>query len=427
LAPGFIGSMATISALFMAVVALVLLIACSNIAILLLARSAARKREFGIRLALGASRGQLVRQLLAESSVLAVVGGVGAAALAFVTARLLTQIYLPVPMPIALEFDFDWRVVTFAAIASLASTLLFALGPALQSAKTDVVSWLKTGQGHTGPQGARGRFGLVAAQVAMSTVLLITAATLIQSLSALKTADRRFSTDHILMVTLSLSTADYTRERGTAFLERALNVVERKEGVICATFADNVPLTHNSLLLPATLQREPAVRETTRDRAFQVYINRVSQGHFRTLNIPLLEGRDFTALDTTESIAVGIANQSLASRFWPGESPIGRRLFSTDGSGIEIIGLAADSKYESLDEPPKALLYRPLAQSYVPTVTLLVKTAGDPSLAAPFVRKELSELDPNLLTYNLNTLESRVGLNLLPNRAAAIVAGILGT
>lgn len=429
LAPGFIGNMTAIAALFMAIVSLVLLIICGNIAVLLLARSAARKREFGVRLALGASAGQLVRQLLAESLVLALAGGLGACSLAFVTAKLLSQIYLPVPMPIALEFVFDWRVVAFAIAASLISMLLFALGPALESARTDVTSSLKTSPSAARIAGSGGRFGIVAAQIGMSTVLLVTTVTLVHSLSVLKSTNGGFSTDRVLMATLNFSAADYTPQQGVAFLDRALAAVAARNWVVSATFADNVPLTGNSPLAQDNLQKTPGAEQRSRNAKIQpppVYINRVSTGHFVTLGIPLISGRDFTATDNSVSPAVGIVNQTLASRFWPGESPLGKQLFSKDGSAVQIVGIARDSKYVSLDEAPKAMLYRPLAQSYVSLVTLLVKTTGDPAKAAPFLQKELDRLDPNLVAYNFNTLESRVGLALAPNRAAAILAGILG-
>ncbi len=427
LAPGFIGSMTLLSALFLAVVVLVLLIICSNIAILLLARSVSRRREFGVRLALGASAGQLVRQLLAESLVLAVVGGAGATALAFATARLLSQIYMPVPMPITLGFQFDWRALAFAAIATFASMLLFALAPALESVKTDVVSSLKSAGGEASAAGARSRFALVAFQIGMSTVLLVITGTLVRSLSVVRAENRGFSTERVLMATFNLSSVDYTQAQGVAFLKRVLDGIEPRQWVESATFADNVPLANNSLLTPAVMAKEAGLDEKTRENAPPVYINRISRGHFRTLQIPLVEGRDFTAQDDAAATPVGIANQTLANRFWPGESAIGKRLFAADGSEVEIVGVARDSKYEAVDEAPKALLYRPLAQSYIPTVTLLVRTRGNPAAAAPLLRREIAEIDPNVVAYNLNTMEDRVGLNLLPNRAAAIIAGILGS
>ena len=426
LATEFIGSMELISALFLAIVALVLMIICSNIAILLLARSVARKREFGVRLALGASVGQLVRQLLAENLVLAILGGAGATALAFATARLLSQIYLPVPMPIALSLQFDWRVITFAAGATLASTLLFALAPALQTVKTDVVSSLKSGGGEASADGARSRFGLVALQIGMSAVMLVTTATLIRSLSVMKAVDRGFSTDHVLMATFNLATTDYTPEQSQIFLRRMLDGLGGRDWAESATFADNVPLTNNSFLVPVAMEKQAGLDPKTREKSPPVYVNRVSPGHFRTLEIPFVEGRDFIARDDASSTSVGIANQTLANRFWPGESAIGKRLFGADGAVVEIVGIAHDSKYEAVDEAPKALLYRPLAQALTPVVTLLIRTRGNPAAAAPLVRQEVAEIDPNVVVYNLNTLEDRVGLNLLPNRAAAIVAGILG-
>lgn len=424
-APGFIRGMTVMAILFMSVVGLVLLIACDNIALLLLARSAARRREMGIRLALGATRGQLIQQLLAEGLLLATLGGLAAAAVALTAVRLLSRIHLPVPMPIALAFDFDWRVALFTAGISVAATLLFALLPAMQSSKTDVLSALKEGGMTAGPGGMRANFTLIALQVAISTVLLITAAVLVGSLTALKPYQRGFAADGILMATLNLS--EYSPEKATALQEAILSKLESAPGIVSATLADYVPLTNNRPL-PAMKMRSESftdIPDNITDTQ-RVFASGISRGYFRTMEIQFIEGRDFDNRDVAGAVAVGIANETLAARFWPGEYAIGKRLRAPDGSWVEVVGIVRDGKYESMDESPKSFLYRPAAQAYNPTATLLIKTARTPLSALSLVRAKVSEVDPHLLAYNLNSLEDRIGLNLLPNRTAAFLAGFLG-
>jgi len=425
--PGFVKMMTGAAALFMIMVAVVLAVACDNVALLQLARSAARRREMGIRLALGASRLQLIRQILVESFLLALLGGLGAVAIALVTSTWLTQIYLPVPMPIALTFDFDGHVLVFAIGISLTATLLCGLGPVVRSWRTDVVSSLKEGGLAASTSGSRWRSSssMVVIQVASSTMLLVTSGLLVRSLSTPQ--QRGLVADRVLMATVRFPKSDYTDREGLAFCEKLVEHTEGSPGIVSVNVVDNVPLTSNSPLSPTDMHAENAGAPSDRENgARRVYTNRVSGGHFRTLGIPLLEGRDFTALDDVGSPAVGIVNETLARRFWPGESPIGKRLGAAAGPWIEVVGLGRDSKYESIQEVPKALLYRPLAQQPVATVTFLIKTEGDPRAATSVVRARVAELDPNLPVYNLNTLEERIGLNLFPNRALALVSSILG-
>jgi len=422
LAPSIIKTMSLFALLLMAVVSLVLLIACDNIAILLLAHSAARRREIAVRLALGASRGRVVRQLLAESLLLSVLGGAGASALAFIIVRWITQIRLPVPMPLGLSFSLDWHVVSFAIAISLCTTLLFGLGPALQTVRTDVLSSLKEGGTTTG--GSRMRSGLVVAQVAMSTALLVTSGALVHSVAQPEASERGFTADHILMATVNLGSAGYSKEQGLAFYERLFERLQGSTGIAAVNIVDNIPLANNAPLTSVDLGTD--AQSSAGSSLRRVFVNLVSRGHFQTLRIPLIAGRDFTAHDDNASPAVGIVNETLARSFWRGEVPIGKWLRPEDGSRIEVVGLVRDSKYESLKEAPKAFLYRPITQQYVPTATLFVKTDGDPLAATSTVRAAVADLDPNLVVYNLNTLEDRLGMDLLPNRAAAIVSGVLG-
>jgi predicted permease len=405
--PQMVGTLSAFGAMFFVVAASVLWIACSNIAVLLLARSWTRRREIGIRLALGASRIRLLRQLLAESLPLAAAGGIGALGLAILTARWLTQLYLPVPMPIALLFDFDWRVVVFTAGAVVAATLLFGLGPALQSLRTDVVSSLKHGTA-----GFQARGSLVVTQVALSMALLGTAGLLLRSLVA--PPDRAFDTDGVMIATVRLLGAD----RG--FFQEVLEGLGQARGVISAAAAESIDPYSTGPLAPMEARADTESEDQT------VYANRVSRGFFRTLGIPLLAGRDFEAGDDVGSPALGIVNETLARRFWPGANAIGKRLLLAGGTAIEVVGLAPDLREESVEAAPAPLLFLPLTQRPVSTATFLVKTTLGAPAAAALLRERVSEIEPDLVVYNLQTLEERVGLTRLANRALAWVSGVLG-
>lgn len=340
--------------------------------------------------------------------------------MAYVTSRWVTQLSLPVPMPIGLTFTFDWRVMLFATAASLATTFVFGLGPALQCARIEPWPSLKTGGLAAGR--SRMQSGLVISQVALSTTLLVTAAVLAHSLAASGAIDRGFSSDRVLMCSIHLPQADYSAAQGIAFHDRVFTRLANIAGVSSASLADNVPLTGNTPLTPVDMFPESPAGMTENS----VYTNRISPGYFRTLRIPLLDGRDFTIYDGAAATSVGIVNESLARRFWPGQNAIGHRLRGGDGKWILVIGVARDSKYANLEEAAKPLLYRPLAQQYVPVATVLIQTTGDPVMLASTVRQTVANLDSNLVAYNLNTLNDRINLNLLPNRAAALTAGILG-
>ncbi len=422
LAPMMIRNTWLIAALLLTVVAVALLIACDNVAILLLARAVARRREIAVRLALGASRGQLAGQLLAESLPLALLGGVGATAVAFGTARWLMQVSLPVPMPIGLVFDVDWHVLAFTAAISLATTLAFGLAPALYGLRTDVVSSLKAGA--LSPDRSALRFGLVATQVALCASMLMVSSVFARTLAAPAVMDHGFASDHVLMCTLVLPADSYGREKGTAFYSRLLDRVTNLAGVSGASLADSVPLTGNVALASVEMFTEHGDRVDGHSAG--VYTNRISPSYFHTLSIPFVDGRDFTVRDDGQAPAVGIVNETLARQLWPLENPIGKRLRPANGSWVEVVGLVRDSKYFGPEDSAKAFLYRPVAQEYLPSATLLIKTASKPTLQAGPVRTLVAEMDPDLAAYNLNTLDDRIGLTLFPNRVAALTAGILG-
>jgi len=424
---------AIFSGFLLALVGLVLMVACANIATLVLARSAARRRELGIRVALGANRGRLIRQLLTESLLLSSVGGVMAAAIAVAVARPLTAAAasLPSPVPVALDFAADWRLMFAATLLSLLTTMLCGLMPALQASRRDVLPALKDGVATAGPERSRLRATFMTAQVAMATVLLALAALLVRGTINAATLDRGFNSDGVMTAAVNLEAAGYTSERGEMFYEALLDRLDRTPGIGAATIADIVPLTLSNRAgeMVADSSSGPGPGEG-RPRVM-VYSNRVSRGHFRTLGIEVAAGRDFTRADRAGVPPIAIVNETLAARFWPGESPIGRRLRGWDGRqptgpAIEVVGLVRDSKYVTVGEERRAFMYRPMSQEYVSTATIIVKSAGPAASALPLVRAQVESLDPNLPLFGAATLEAAAGISMLPVRIAAALAAGLG-
>lgn len=422
--PGTQRAFSVFAALFMVIVGAVLWAACSNVAILQLVRSNSRRREMAIRLAIGATRIQLVRQLLIENLLLALVAGAVGVSIALATARWLTQIQLPVPMPIGLSFDVDWRVGVFAVAISVVASLLSGLAAALDARLTNASGVLRHEPG--GTTGPFRRQSLVISQVALTTVLLVVAVTMTRSL--VRPPDYGLDANGVLMANVELPRAQYSAEEALLFFDRLVNAAESSAGVSSATLVETIPVAINRPLSVAEVDvNESATSTDGRVPRPRVLVNHVSPGHFRTLGIRLVGGRDFRREDDDRSPRVVIVNETASRRFWPDESPLGKTL-RLGSESATIIGIARDSKYESISEPAKAFMYRPWAQK--PTAlfeaTLLVKTSGDPRRTIALVRAIVADLDPNLALSNLNTLEDRLALALLPNRAAAITAGLLG-
>ncbi|HMJ82041.1 MAG TPA: ADOP family duplicated permease, partial [Vicinamibacterales bacterium] len=428
LAPEIAMPAAVFTGVLLAVVGLVLLLACVNIANLLLSRSAARTREIGIRTAVGASRSRLVRQLLTESLLLGAAGGAAASLLAMAVARPIAAAAgsLPSPAPIGLAFVVDWRLIAAAVGLSLVTTVAFGLVPALQSSNHDVLPALKDGAATAAPKQSRLRAVFLTTQVAMSTLLLVLAALFVRGLVSAQTLDRGLVTDGVLAASIDLESAGYNQARGAIVYEQLLERLERTPGLTSANIVDIVPLTLSN-------RADGMVSEDHRERvdATLVYRNRVTPGHFRTLGIPLVVGRDFDARDRAEGTAVVIVNETLARRFWPGENPIGKRLRELTDRGaprpwFEVVGVARDSKYATVGEDPKPFMYRPMAQDYTPAGTVMVKTRGNAADALPLVRAAVADIDPNMALFSVMTLDSATSISLLPVKVAATVAGTLG-
>ena len=412
--PFMLTPLVLLTALFGVIVAVVLLIACDNVAILTALRSAARTREIAIRLSLGASRSRIVIQLAIESALLCAAAGLAGTATAFAIARLATQFYVPVPMPFALTFKPDWRVVLFAVLASVFALVLCGLVPALKTLKTDLIGAVRRT-----PAPRAVQEGLVITQVALSTMLLVTAAALAHSLIGRTTAPVGFASRGVVMSTLALNGEDYGADRRRTLIDDVLTRVERATGVAAAAAVANVPAANNAPLKPLGL-RSGAEQHV-------VQINLVSRGMFATLGIPLVAGRDFQPSDDRSPAWVGIVNETLARQFWPGTNAVGQTLTDDRGGVVQVIGVVRDSEQvPARDEAAAPWLYRPIALDPPGSPTFLLKPSDAPQPVLGLVRSTVTALDPDMVAYNVMLLDDRLLLGLVVNRAAAIASGAMG-
>jgi macrolide transport system ATP-binding/permease protein len=405
--------------LALGVVAMVLLIACANVANLLLARSAARRREIGIRLALGASRARVVRQLLTESVLLSLLAGGLGLLLAFWAADLMQAMIPVLPYTVVLDFAPDARALWFTLLVSLLTGVVFGLAPALQASKTDLVPVLKNETVSLRQGGRRVTLKdlLVVTQVALSLVVLACGGLLVKSFVKAQSIDPGFQTERGLAVSLNPGLLGYDEARGKEFFRQLTERVEAVPGVERASVARYLQLGDSSSStgpVVAEGQPQPAPGE-----GLSVLYNAVGPGHFDALRIPLLQGRDFSASDTSDAPRVCVVNQTLAERLWPGESALGKRLTVGGGRPREVVGVARGGLYRSLGESPKPFLYFPLEQAYDSGVVLLVRTSGDPLEAVSGVRGAIRSLDPLLPVYGVKTLKEHMTWALWGTRMAA--------
>jgi len=417
--PLMLKAMSLLALLFGVIVVVVLLVVCDDVAILMTIRAAMRRKEIGVRLALGTTRARIVTELAVETGILCVASGLLGTYFAYVALQFAGRFYAPVTMPFALTVRMDWHVVAFAILASCIATVLCGIVPARQSLKTDVLTSLKgTSLSSLASFSGGVSSSLVIVQVALSTVLLVLAVVLAKSLLSTASPNRGFVSRGVIMSTIAMEEREYSPQRRLAFMESVLRGLGRTPGVTAAAVVDSVPLARNAVLQ----------RIEVRDGAEShfVYVNRVSGGFFDTLQIGLAAGRTFAPADDLNAARVGIANETLARQFWPGQSAVGRRLQGADGVDIEVIGVVRDSKYESESELSRPLLYRPMASAPVASPTFLLKISGDPASMFALIRARVNEIDPDLVPYNLITLDERLNLGLAVNRAAATVAGTMG-
>ncbi|HEY9285575.1 MAG TPA: ABC transporter permease [Pyrinomonadaceae bacterium] len=408
----------------MAVVVLVLLLACVNLANLLLARAAERRKEIAIRVALGASRARLVRQLVTEGLLLAAVGGALGLLLATWINYLVMAIQLPTDIALFFDLRIDRRVLAFTAALSLVTGVLFSLLPALQSSKPELVPALKDDSATSGFRRSRLRNALVVAQVALSLVLLVGAGLVMRSLDAARRMRPGFNPENAVALSFDVGLQGYDEAKGRDFQRRALERARQLPGVASAALVYNLPLSINYNSTTIHAEGQPAASSSNLPLAVPNY---VTPGYFETMGIGL-RGRDFAEQDNKLESRVAVVNETFARRFFPGQDPLGRRFnFSgPDQPYWEVIGVAADGKYESLGEAPKAAVYRPLLRDYNTNVTLVARTEGDPRAAVAGLRREVQALDPQLPLFDVKTLAEHMSIPLFPARMAAAALGSFG-
>ena len=428
-------SIANVLRLLMGMVFLLLLIASSNVANLLLARAAGRRREIAVRLALGCGRGRLLRQLLTEGVLLAVLAGSGGLLLAPWMVKLALTVQQRAFGLRHLEAALDGRVLTFALLVSLATGIVVGLAPAARARRKDIVPDLKDGA--PGSSGRRSSLqpSLVVAQVALSVVLLVASGLAARTLQRVVAADPGFESGGRLLVSLDLSTQSYSERAGRAFYDQLLDRVRSLPGVQAASLAGSVPPEEWPGALSVFYEGQAPPPDVLRGREFELglraNIDVIAPDYFRTLGIPLLAGRDFSAQDRADSARVAIISEALAHRLWPEENAIGKRLEVPLGDvvprpPVEIVGIARDTLHRSLVAGPPLLLYLPRTQDYDARAILLVHTPGNPLSLLPAVRREIAAADKNVPIVRAQTLAQHVAESLWQQRLAAGLIGLFG-
>ncbi len=425
--PGVDGPVVAASFVVMGLVSLVLLIACANVANMFLARAVERRKEIATRLALGASRTALVRQLLAESLSLAFVGGGLGLALAHASNCFVDRMPLPIPIDLTLGLQLDLRVLGFTFTAATLTAVLFGLAPAFEATRTNLTSALREESrgSSTGVGGRRLRSALVVGEVALSLLLLVCAGLSVRSMQNAHRINPGFEPAGVVSASFSPDRQGYTEPQSRDFYRRLTSRLEAAPGVRSATTASHLPLTLNISMERVARPGEEALPT---DEWPMVDTATVGAGYFKTLGIPVLSGRGFTQSDTEDSPRVAVVNQTLAERFWPGEDAVGRRLRvdERDGTDYEIVAVVANGKYRTLGEEPRPFIYRSLEQRFLPALEVLVKTEGDPRAALSTVRQYARELDPNIAVADLSTVEEAISASLLLPRLSATLFGVFG-
>ncbi|HSB12729.1 MAG TPA: ABC transporter permease [Blastocatellia bacterium] len=420
--------------LLAAAVAFLLLIACSNVANLLLVRATTRRKEIAVKLALGATRGRLVRQMLIEGLLLSLVaGGVGTLLAPWAT-ELIVSLQQPAYALRGMDVSLDARVLLFTTFLSILTGVVFGLAPALRATSPDLVTSLKDGSPGSGNRTSRSQQRLVVVQVALSLVLLVGAGLAVRTMRKLLTMDRGFNSENLVLMSMDLTIQRYDESKGKSFYEELIRHVEALPGVVSASLAKTVPPNDWSDRLSVFLPGEappPEVLRARDDLGLRVDANRVAPHYFQTLGIPILEGREFDEGDRTDAPLVAIVNEKLASRLWPGESAIGKHLavpfWREPRPPVEIVGVAGDTKHRSLLDEMPMLVYMPELQAYDGRATLVARVSSNPSGFIPAIRNEVAAIDRDLPLYAVKTMSEQISSTLWQQRMAAGLIGLFGT
>src|SRR5215469_11913175 len=405
-------------------VAFILLIACANLANLSLARATRRAREMGVRVALGAGRGRLVRQLITEAGLLAAAGGVLGIGIGWAGARLLWSQRPGFLANAHADISLDTRVILFTIALSVLSCLLFGLTPVIRASAPDLSRLLNSvGRGNV-QGGSRSplRAALVVGEIALALVALVGAGLFIRSMRHAQNIDLGFESKNLFVAGINLGALQMNPQQVRECMRALTEKLKSVPGVAAASVAANAPLQGG--LLQTALREGENVESHAGVLALT---DPVTPGYLDSMRIPILEGRDFNAFDRDGSTPVIVISQATAKRFWPGQRAIGRRMhFATDHTQYEVVGISRDSTIFNIGEQPQMVVYMPYDQAYQPAGVIHVRTVGDPSRISAPVAAAVQSLNPELALINPGTVQSVIGQALWPPRMAAVLFGIFG-
>ena len=402
---------------------LVLVIACANIANLLLARAGARSKEIAVRLALGAPRGRVVRQLLTESALLALLGASLGLLLAWWARNGLSAFLPPAPFPILIDVRLNGRVLTFAVGLSALTTLLFGLVPALRASRPDLVPALKDEVSGVGASRSLLRSGLVVTQMALSLVSLVCAGLFIRALQRAESVDAGFTDpDRMLVATTDLFLAGYGDSTGPAVVQRILQGVRQVPGVRSAALSTHVPLGYGGT---SSQTVDVLGYAPTRDENMSITYANVSDAHFETMGTALVKGRTIGPDDRAGTQSVVVINETFAKRFYKDRDPLGQRLVWGRDTAV-VVGMVKDGKYFWLAEDPRAFVWQSLAQHYQQHLELIVRADGDPRLLAENLRKTFASIDASLPFLDVRTMKEHIVPATIAQRIGARMLGLFG-
>ena len=411
--------------LMMGIVGLVLLIACVNLANLLLAQAARREKEIGLRAALGASQGRVVRQLLTESLVLAILSGVVGLAIAYGGRAALWSFRPPFILDGDVDLGFDSHVLFFTLSMALLTAVFIGVAPAIKAAKPNLIEVLKVG-GRGGTVGwTRNPFRslLVVTEIALALVALVGAGLFIRSMQNAQHIDPGFESKNLFVFAFDLGALHYDEGRGQQYFRAAIDRAKTSPGVESATIASNFPLGGG---LARTVFPE-GQDEASGYRGTLTQLDDITPNFFSTLHIPLVRGREFTDADRKDTTQVAIIDEAMAKQFWPNENAVGRRFHFFGETGLrEVVGVVRNTVVNAIGEDPQPLAYLPLAQDYAPAVTMQVRTSGWPEAVSATVRSQVQSLDTNLALTNMNTIGELIDQGLWAPRMGAGLLTVFG-
>jgi predicted permease len=414
--------LAPVMGVLLVVVGLVLVIVCANLASLLLARAASRQREIAVRLALGAGRRRIVRQLVTENVLLALAGGAVGCLMALWTSQLMGQFVPPTPLPLSTEVPLNLSLPLVSFGLACATVLFFGLLPALQASRPGLQPLLKDARLVVGSRRPWLRNSLVVVQVATSIVLLVGAGLFIRTLQRATDADVGFDLEQGVLASLELLAGSYDQDKGVQLYRRVVREVEAVPGVMSAALAQDVPLKLGG---GSDTQVRVEGYVPAENEELTIYYDRVSPGLFETLGLPLRAGRTFTPADDEAADRVVVINETMARRYWQDGDAVGGRVFL--GEWATVVGIVGDAKYTTLTAPPVSYMYLPLYAYYRPDVTLVVRTAIDPGAVMSPIREAVKRLDSSLPLFDMRTVEEHKQIAVFIPRMAATLLGLFGT